>query len=63
MAHVFRVPLEFAAPREQLVPTRHRPDEPLAARDDLERPIALLEELDLVRDRPRLAVQIARLTE
>ena len=38
-----------------------RLDEPLAARDDLERPVALLVELHRVRDRPRLADEIARL--
>ena len=41
----------------------HRLDEPLAAGDDLERTIALLVELDGVRDRPRLAEQVAALAQ
>ncbi len=53
-------PLQLAAPLDERLADVHRLDEPLAARDDLERPVALLEELHVVRDRPRLADQIAR---
>src|SRR5258705_13294914 len=63
MAHVFGVPPQLASPREQLLTELHRLDEPLAARDDLERPVALLVELDRVRNRPRLADQVARLAK
>ncbi len=54
------MPLQLAAAREQRLAEVDRLDEPLAAGDDLERPIALLVELDRVRDRPRLADEIAR---
>ena len=57
------MPLELAAAREQRVAELHRLDEPLAARHDLERPIALLVELDGVRDRPRLADEVAALAK
>ena len=43
--HVRRMPLQLAPAREQRLAKLHRPDEPLPARDDLERPIALLVEL------------------
>ena len=59
--HVRRMPLQLAAAREQRLAELDRLDEPLAAGDDLERPIALLVELHRVRDRPRLADQIAGL--
>ena len=49
------MPLQLAAAREQRLAELDRLDEPLAAGDDLERPIALLVELHGVRDRPRLA--------
>ena len=39
----------------KLLPVVDRLDEPLTAGDDLERPVALLVELDVVRDRLRLA--------
>ena len=57
--HIRRMPLEFASPLEQRLAELHGLDEPLAARDDLERPVALLVELHRVRDRPRLADQLA----
>ena len=57
------MPLQLAAARQQRLPELHRLDEPLAAGDDLERPVALLVELDRVRDRPRLADQVARLAQ
>ena len=54
-----RMPLQLAAAREQRLAELDRLDEPLAAGDDFERAIALLVELHRVRDRPRLADQIA----
>ena len=57
------MPLQLAAAREQRLAELHRLDEPLPAGDDLERPVALLVELHRVRDRPRLADQIARLAQ
>ena len=44
-------------------PELHRLDEPLAAGDDLERAVALLEELHRVRDRARLADHVAGLAQ
>ena len=61
--HVLGMPLQLAAARQQRVAELHRLDEPLAARDDLERPVALLVELHRMRDGPRLADQIARLAK
>ena len=61
--HVRRVPLQLAAAREQRLAELDRLDEPLPAGDDLERPIALLVELHRVRDRPRLADQVAGLAQ
>ena len=58
--HVRRMPVQLAAALEQALAERQRADEPLPAGDDLERPIALLVELHRVRDRTRLAEQIAR---
>src|SRR4029453_1469459 len=53
-AHVSGVPGELlAAAKERLLEAQDR-DEPLAARDDLERPLALLVELHHVTDRLRL---------
>src|SRR6185295_5810599 len=63
MPHVFRMPPQLPSAREELLPELHRLDEPLAARDDLQRAVALLVELDRVRDRTRLADQVARLTQ
>ena len=60
-AHVRGMPLQLAAARQQRLAEVDRLDEPLPAGDDLERPIAFLVELDGVRDRPRLADQIAGL--
>src|SRR3954470_21934442 len=62
-AHVRRMPADLAPARDQLVLVLHRADEPLPARDDLERPVALLEELDSALHRLRLADQLARLLE
>ena len=62
-AHVGGMPLQLTAAREQLVAKLDRLDEPLPAGHDLERPIALLEELDVMRDRPRLADEIAALPQ
>ena len=61
--HVGGVPLELAAPLDQLFAEVHRLDEPLAAGQDLERAVALFVELDRVRDGPRLAHEVARLAE
>ena len=61
--HVRRVPLQLAAAREQRLAELDRLDEPLPAGDDLERAIALLVELHGVRDRPRLADQVAGLAQ
>ena len=63
MAHELGMPLQFGAARQQLLPKLHRLDEPLPAGHDLERAITLLVELDRVRDRARLADEIARLLE
>ena len=57
------MPAELAAACQQRFAELHRLDEPLPAGDDLERAIALLVELDGVRDRPRLAKQIAALAQ
>ena len=57
------MPLQLAAALEQRLAELDRLDEPLTARDDLERPVALLVELHSVRDRPRLADQISRFPE
>ena len=57
------MPLQLASAREQLLAELDRLDEPLAARDDLERAIALLVELDVVRDRARIAFEIAALLQ
>ncbi len=61
--HVRGHPLQFAAEAQELIANVHRADEPLPARDDFERAVALFEELDVVRDRPDVADQIARLPE
>ncbi len=53
------MPFELAAARDQRLAVLDRLEEPLTARDDLHRALALLEELDCVRDRLGLADQIA----
>ena len=54
--HVGRVPAQLPAPLERAAgPVGEGPEEPLPAGHDLERPVALLVELDRVLDRPRLA--------
>src|SRR5439155_18144277 len=57
--HVLRMPFQLAAPHEQSVAELDRLDEPLTARDDLERPIAFLVELHGVRDRARFGDEIS----
>ncbi len=57
------MPLHLRTASEQPVAELHRPDEPLAAGDDLERAIPLLVELDGMRDRARIAEQIAALAK
>ena len=61
--HVRRMPAELAAAGEQRLARVHRLDEPLTAGHDLERPVTLLVELHGVRDRTRLAEEIAALAE
>ena len=60
--HEVGVPVELVAAGQQLVGRRVL-DEPLPARDDLERPVAVLPELHRVGDRLRLADHVARLGE
>ena len=57
------MPLQLAPALDERRSEIHRLDEPLAARDDLERAIALLEELHVVHDRPRLAEHRALLAQ
>src|SRR5690348_13661966 len=57
--HVWRMPPELASALEQRLAELDRLDEPLSAGHDFERPVALLVELDRVRDRPRLADEVA----
>ena len=57
--HVFGMPLQLRAARQQFLPELHRLDEPLPAGHDLEGTIALLVELHRMRDRPRFPEQIA----
>ena len=61
--HVRRVPFELPPTREQRVAVLDRADEPLTARHDLHRALALLEELHRARHRRRLADQLARLPQ
>src|SRR5439155_14168266 len=61
--HERRMPLQLAAALEKSVAELDRLDEPLATRDDLERPIAFLVELHGVRDRLRLAHEVARIAK
>src|SRR4051794_24549720 len=58
-----RHPAHFAPARLELLRVLPRPDEPLPARDDLERPLTLLVELDRVLDRLRVGRQRAGLGE
>ena len=51
---MLRDPAQLPAARLELLAVVERSHEPLAARDDLERPLALLEELHRVLDRARL---------
>ena len=53
-AHEVRVPGDAVARRDQLLLVLEEPHEPLARGDELERPVALLVELDRVLDRLRL---------
>jgi hypothetical protein len=53
------MPFQQASPLEQFISNIHDADEPLAARDDFERSVALFVELHGVRNRPRLADEIA----
>src|SRR5439155_14119409 len=57
------VPPQLASSREQRVAKLDRLDEPLPARDDLERTVPFFVELDGVRHRPRLADEIPRFAE
>ena len=54
-AHEVGMPAHLVARREQLGLLVEQPHEPLPRRDELERPVALLVELDGVLDRLRLA--------
>ena len=62
-AHVRRVPVQLSPARDQLLAVSDRAQEPLPAGDDLDGPLALLEELDRARDRLRLADQVAGVLE
>src|SRR5262245_66617778 len=57
------MPAQLAAPCEQCVTELDRLEEPLTARHDFEGPIAFLVELDGVRDRFRIADEIAALLQ
>src|SRR5213593_4518817 len=59
--HVFGMPPQLAPARQQRLAEFDRLEEPLPARDDLERTIALLVELDGVGDGARLADEIPTL--
>ncbi len=61
--HVFRMPADFLPTLDEVVAMVDGPDEPLAAGDDLERAIALLVKFHRVRDRLRLALQVAALAQ
>ncbi len=62
-SHVGRVPAQLAPTRDQRLAMGERAHEPLPARHDLDRALALLEELHGVRERLRLADELARLLE
>ena len=51
--------VDLGGPGQQRVAISHGADEPLSARDDFERTVALLEELDRMGDRSRLGQQFA----
>ena len=57
------MPLNLVATLDELVAIVDRLDEPLAAGDDFERTVALLEELDRVGDRARLANHVSGLAQ
>ncbi len=57
--HVGGMPLQLASAREQRLAELDRLEEPLAAGDDFQRPIAFFEELHGVRDRTRVADEIS----
>src|SRR6476619_5046606 len=57
--HVRRMPLQLLAASQELVANVERADEPLAARDDLERMFPFFVELDVMTNGTRLAQQIA----
>ena len=61
--HERRMPAQLATRVDQLLLMLDRADEPLPARDDLDRPVALLVELHRARDRLRLADEVTRLRE
>ena len=61
--HVCRMPLQLFAARDQGLAELDRLDEPLPAGDDLERAVPLLVELHGMRDRPRLADEVAALAQ
>src|SRR5581483_4468062 len=61
-AHEVGPPLQLAPAREELL-LRRVADEPLPVGDDLERLVAVLPELHRMRDRARVAFELARLPE
>src|SRR4029077_20396932 len=61
--HVFRMPPQFTTARQQPLAESDRLEEPLAARHDLQRTIALLVELHGVGDRPWFADEIRALLQ
>src|SRR5437763_1538202 len=61
--HEFRMPLQLTAARDQRLAVLDGLDEPLPARDDLERPVALLEEFHRMGDWLGIANQIAGLAQ
>src|SRR4051812_43223754 len=61
--HERRDPLQLFAPAHELVAVLEGANEPLPAGDDLEWPVALLVELDRVRDGLRLADQVTALAQ
>src|SRR6185295_8961036 len=61
--HVLRMPLQLTTARDELIPEVDALDEPLAAGDDFERPIAFFVELDRVRNGARLADHVAGLPQ
>ena len=57
------MPFKLLAAPQQRLSKLHRSNEPLPARDDLERMIALLVKLHVMRDRPRLSDEITAFTQ